>query len=346
MSEEARLTRRNRPRLARASLALLAAAAAGASPAAAAEAAPIDVELARLAARVGGTVGLAALDLGTGRRVALRGEESFPLASAVKVPIAVATLQQVERGELGLDELITVEPSDLRPGSLITERFEPRELRLTVRHLLRLSIEVSDNTATDLLLRRIGGPEAVALAMSDLGISGFEIRRTVLEAILAYDALDDAFATTPFSIERYLELVAQVSPERATAAAGAALAEANSGTPEAIVALLARLWRGEVLRAEHRELIRTAMSSAVNQRRIGGMLPPGVPPPAHKTGTLLGGGLVTAVDAGVVELPGSRGPLAIAVFVEGSTEPLVEVERSMAQISRTVVDHFLLAAGE
>lgn len=96
----------------------------------------LEREIARLATVAGGTVGAGVLHLETGRRVTLNGAERFPMASTYKVPIAVQLLTRVDRGDVRLDEMVSLQPSDLHPGSgTLTELFNKPGVALSVRNL-------------------------------------------------------------------------------------------------------------------------------------------------------------------------------------------------------------------
>src|SRR5213592_2765926 len=84
-----------------------------------------DPGLARLAPLAGGTVGVAAVHLESGREVYFNRVEPFPMASTYKVPIAVQLLTRIDQGEARLDSLIALTPADLHPGSgTLTELFD------------------------------------------------------------------------------------------------------------------------------------------------------------------------------------------------------------------------------
>ena len=132
----------------------------------------LEREIVRISKVAGGTVGASAIHLETGRRVSLNSGDRFPMASSYKVPIAVQLLTRVDQGEIKLDQMIEIKPSDLHPGSgTLTDLFNKPGLALSVRNLLELMLLISDNSATDVVLRLAGGPEAVTARMRALGIA-------------------------------------------------------------------------------------------------------------------------------------------------------------------------------
>jgi beta-lactamase class A len=107
-----------------------------------------------LAAAHHGVVGYTVVDIDTGERMELRGDETFPTASLIKVPILVTVYDLVDRGQLALDDPITLLKIDKVPGSGLLQFMHDRSV-VTVHDAAWLMITISDNTATNLLLDRI-----------------------------------------------------------------------------------------------------------------------------------------------------------------------------------------------
>src|ERR1700730_13965266 len=144
----------------------------------------LEREVVRLAKITDGVVGLSALHIESNRRLTLRGEDRFPMASSFKVPIAVQLLARVDRGEVRLDQMVNIEPHDLHPGSgTLTSLFSKPGVSLSLRNLVELMLLVSDNSATDIVLRLAGGPDAVTAKMRELGIAGININRPTVNLI-------------------------------------------------------------------------------------------------------------------------------------------------------------------
>ena len=101
-----------------------------------------------------GVVGYSVLDVDTGERLSRRGDETFPTASLIKVPILVTVFDLVEQGQLSLDDQLTLLKIDKVPGSGNLQ-FMHDNAMLTVRDAAWLMSVTSDNTATNLLLDRI-----------------------------------------------------------------------------------------------------------------------------------------------------------------------------------------------
>src|SRR5205085_3263576 len=102
-----------------------------------------------IARKTDGTVGIAALHLGTRHLGAMNGDERFPLASVCKVPIAMHILGLVDEGKLSVNEDIEVLPRDVFSGvSQIAPRW-PNQKRFRRREMLELMVARSDNTAEE-----------------------------------------------------------------------------------------------------------------------------------------------------------------------------------------------------
>ncbi|VXB14739.1 class A beta-lactamase [Brevundimonas sp. G8] len=103
----------------------------------------------------GGRLGVAALDVGSQRRVSWRGQERFAFCSTFKAFLAVATLERVQREEEQLDRAVAVTRADMIPHAPVTEKAIGRTL--TIRELMQAAVEVSDNPAANILIREMGG---------------------------------------------------------------------------------------------------------------------------------------------------------------------------------------------
>jgi beta-lactamase class A len=111
--------------------------------------------LSDLEERHGGRLGVAALDVGSQRRLSWRGQERFAFCSTFKAFLAVATLQRVQREEEDLDRAVAVTRADMIPHAPVTEKAIGRTLM--IRELMQAAVELSDNPAANILIREMGG---------------------------------------------------------------------------------------------------------------------------------------------------------------------------------------------
>jgi beta-lactamase class A len=90
----------------------------------------------------------------------------------------VELLTRVDRGERSLDEMIALTSADIHPGSgTLSQLFQVPGIALSLRNLMELMLLISDNSATDVVLREAGGGEAVTARMRALGIEGIRVDR-------------------------------------------------------------------------------------------------------------------------------------------------------------------------
>lgn len=170
-----------------------------------------------LAAAHHGIVGYTVLDLGSGARLTRKGDETFPTASLIKVGILVTVFDLVEKGMLSLDDPLTVLKIDKVPGAGALQ-FLHDGITITVRDAAWLMSTVSDNTATNLLLDRIG-IRTVWQKMEGLGLPHSKVHAKVFkrETSVAPDssAKYGLGVTTPNEMAHLFELMAEgraVSP--------------------------------------------------------------------------------------------------------------------------------------
>lgn len=299
----------------------------------------LERELARIATLAKGKVGICALHLESGKQVSLNVQERFPMASTVKVAIAVQLFTLIEQGKLSLMTMVDLQPSDLHPGSgTLDVLFAKPGVQLSVQNLLELMMVISDNSATDILLRLVGGTEAVQKRVNALGIQGMSIDRTIIQLLADLDGITLP-PTHQWTLGFYARLDSATTPDiKQKASRKLATDPRDTSTPEAMVNLLTQIYRGTAIKPESRALLLGVMERCRGgAARLKGYLPPNTVI-AHKTGSLNG---IATDDVGIITLPDEAGHIAIAVFVGDSPMPLADREQVIAQSARAIYDFFL-----
>lgn len=138
-----------------------------------------------------GTMGIAWKDLSSREEFFHNPDEVFPAASIIKINILIELLRQADKKDLSLNEELLVTNSQKVGGAGVLHAFDS-EIRLSLRDLAALMIIVSDNTATNLIINRIGIGKINSLAF-DLGLSGTVLGRT----FMTHPNLPPANFTTP-----------------------------------------------------------------------------------------------------------------------------------------------------
>ena len=300
----------------------------------------LEQQLDRVARTTDGVVGLSATHIESGRTISLRGTESFPMASAFKLPVAVQIMSLVDEGKLTLEKMIPLGPVDLHPGSgKLSELFFHPGVSLSVSNLMELMLVISDNTAADIMLREAGGPAVVTARMKTLGLNGIRIDRSTALLISAFQGAKNIPPESDWNRDMWDKLYEAV-PEREHMAARRAETRdpRDTSTPDDMTRLLVRLWKKDALTPQSSATLLDVMDRCQSGKsRIKGMLPL-VTPVAHKTGSL--GGIVN--DVGIITLPGDAGHVALSVFTKASGKPEEFSEKAIAEIARTVYDFFVL----
>ncbi len=127
-----------------------------------------DEQFAAIEKGIGGRLGVAALDTGTGRRLGYRSQEPFPMCSTFKFLLAACILRRVDGKIEDLDRPIAYTQKDLLEYAPTT-RAHVQKGAMTVGELCAAAVEVSDNTAANLLLAQIGGPGGLTQFIHSLG---------------------------------------------------------------------------------------------------------------------------------------------------------------------------------
>jgi beta-lactamase class A len=303
----------------------------------------LEREIDRLARTGGGRMGVAAIHLETGRSVYLNRDERFPMASSYKVPIAVQLLTRVDRGEVRLDSMIAFKESDLHPGSgTLAELFDDPGVSLSLRNFLELMLLISDNSATDVVLRTAGGGKVVTDRMRALGINGINVDRPTVRLIGDWAGWRDLPPDDQMTPSAVRQSARGITPQQRDSASAAFDRDPrDTASPEGMATLLQKIWRGEALSPASTQLLLDIMTrSTTGGARIKGILPPSVSV-AHKTGTIGG----TTNDVGIITLPDNAGHVITVVMVKSSQLPVETRERAIAQVARAIYDYFLFNPG-
>jgi beta-lactamase class A len=137
-----------------------------------------------------GVLGVAILDLGSGRSFFLHEDEVFPQASSIKIAVLAELYHQAQTGKLKLNDVYTVQASDLVPDSDVMGGLTPGVTRLTLRDLATMVMAVSDNSATNVLIDRVGMENVNALMVS-LGLKQTRLRRKMMDLRAAQEGREN-----------------------------------------------------------------------------------------------------------------------------------------------------------
>ena len=149
-----------------------------------------------------GVLGVAILDLSTGQKYLFHADEVLPTASSIKIAILAEFYRQVQQGKLKFSDPYTLQQSDLVGGSGIAQALTAGVTRLTLRDVAALMISVSDNSATNIIIDRVGMDNVNAL-LDSLGLSHTRLRRKMMDLKAAAEGRENV--ATPREMMTLLE---------------------------------------------------------------------------------------------------------------------------------------------
>ena len=256
--------------------------------------------LAGLESRHGGRLGVFALDTGNGERLAHRADERFPMCSTFKMLLVAAVLARVDAGGERLDRRVAYHKTDLLPYAPIT-RANLGVGSMTVRALCAAAIEFSDNTAANLLLAALGGPERVTIYARSLG-----------DTMTRLDRNEPALNSAEPGDER------------------------DTTTPAAMATTLRKLSIGSALSPSSRRALQAWLlgcRTGVDSLRAG-------VPAFWRVGDKTGSGAHATVNDIAVFYPPRRAPIFVTAYYTGSSASSDPRDEVLADVGRIVVTTF------
>ena len=171
-----------------------------------------------------GSMGVAILDLTSGQKFLLHADDVFAQASSIKIAVLLELYRQAQPGKLKLTDLYTVQASDLVQDSDIMNGLTPGVTKVTLRDVATMMVAVSDNSATNVLIDRVGMENVNAL-LDSLGLTHTRLRRKMMDMKAASEGRE------------------------------------NISTPHEMMTLLGDLYRGKVLNKEMTDDFFTMLST-------------------------------------------------------------------------------------
>ena len=255
-------------------------------------------QIAAIEARLGGRMGIAALDTGSGKRLDYRAEERFPMCSTFKFLAAAAVLKRVDEKQDQLDRFVSYDAKDILEYAPVTKA-HLKEGGMTLGALCEAAIEQSDNTAGNLLLNAIGGPS---------GLTNFA--RTLGDRVTRLD---------------------RIEPELNSAIPGD---ERDTTTPAAISSDMRSLLLGDALS----ETSRRQLDDWLQRNQTGGpMIRAGVPK-TWSVGDKTGRGANGATNDIAIMRPPGRAPILLAIYSVGSPATANDRAAAIAEVAKIVAE--------
>ncbi len=265
-------------------------------------------ELSQIIVKHNATVGIAIKGVESKDTLSINGNMKMPMMSVFKFHIALAVLNEVDKGKLSLNQKIFIKKEDLKEDtwSPIRDEFPNGNMDLTVDQLLRYTVSHSDNNGCDILLELIGGTQIVQKFINKVGIKDFVIKMN-----------EDQMRTWE---NLYI----------------------NTTTPIATTELLDRFYKGKVLKKATTKYLYQLMvecSRGITWMKAG--LPEGTEL-AHRTGisgTNDNNLRVAMNDIGIIKLPKGK-HFILSIYLKNITESRENTEKIIADITKVTWDCF------
>jgi D-alanyl-D-alanine carboxypeptidase (penicillin-binding protein 5/6)/beta-lactamase class A len=267
----------------------------------------LEDRLAPLAKAHKGKVAIAVKHLDTGVGFTLNGDEAMPTASLIKFPLLIEVYWQVAEGKLKLTDMLTLREADKVPGSGILTYHFSEGATFSLKDCCRLMIAFSDNTATNMVLDKIGIP-STNKRMDGLGCPNTRINAKV-----------------------FLGAKTSIAPERSKRFG------LGSTTANEMIKLLELVHQGKLVSKEACKEMLEHLKKCEDKDCFPRLLPEKTVV-AHKTGAVAG----IRTDAGIIYTPG--GPVAVCVLTEENEDKAYRPDNAgnvlCRRVAREVYDYF------
>ena len=266
-----------------------------------------DIE--RITASVNATWGIYVKSLQTGEEIAINADRQMDTMSVIKIPLMAEVFEQIKAGRFALTDKYTLAKGDIVSGTGILRSLDVGDT-ITVKDLVTLMIIVSDNTATDVLYRMVGGPDAVNKRMEAQGL------KSTRAPGIAQDWFT-ALNTSPSRDQFHRE----------------AKHPFGLSTPREIGSLLEQMERGALVDKASSDLMLQIMRGQLYRTRIPRYLS-GYRVP-HKTGDFLP---YIGNDVGVLEADGRT--IVISIFTANHFGSGERLEEAIGRVAEKVGDYY------
>ena len=269
----------------------------------------LKVKIEKIIENTSGKIGVTVMDIESKDTLTLNNQIKYPMQSVYKFPLALAVLNQVDKGKLSLKQKIRLDKNNLikNTWSPLRVKYSKVDTSITLDEILNYTVSKSDNNGCDILFNLVGGTKAVNRYIHNMGVTNISIAETEKEMHKAWDV--------QFK---------------------------NWCYPNAMAQLLYKFYNGEILSNDSRNYLMNIMINTVSDsNRIKGLLPQGTVV-AHKTGTSdtnKDGVTAATNDAGIITLPNGH-HVILVVFVSNSKDNDKIRNEVIAEIGKAVWDAF------
>jgi beta-lactamase class A len=313
----------------------------------------LDGELSRFAGPGGPYhTGIYVKHMTTGETASVRGDDRFDSASTIKLVAMVMAYQMQDQHKLNLADRYTIKASDMRGGSGIF-RYHDLGLNPTLRDVITEMVITSDNSATDIMIGKVGGKDAINAWLKQNGYQTLQLKNTIYTVFRRrYELIDPKYAAlTPEDVfalmggppaftEPRRDMIKRVNDEGAAKDVNGLQFKRRTNeddwlavvSPNEIGKLLEGI-EGDTIasKAACEEMKRIMLAQQAGQRKIPHFLSVRV---AHKTGET--GGVTN--DVGMIYA--KSGPIIVSFYTGLYTGLAAEADDRLGQVARLIVEYF------
>jgi beta-lactamase class A len=275
-----------------------------------------------------------AKQLSTGREIAIRADVPMNTASVIKIPVMILAYRDADAGRLNLDERYTIRPEDLRRGTGLLQTFAVG-LQPTLRDLITQMIVTSDNSATDIMIGKVG-LDRVNRMLDSLGYRDTRLRMSIGQTFRAvFVEADPKFAslTDREVYERGFPNDSGAG-RRMTAFVLDSTKWLGRTTARESSRLLEQLERGQLASArstaEMRRILMQQLYASRLPQRVRSRVAMG-----HKTGDWPP---FLANDVGIMYAPAPAGAIVMSVFTNANTGSFFDLEATEGRVAEDILN--------
>ena len=289
-------------------------------------------EIEKVASGLNGTLGAAIKDLVDGEEIHVNSAEWFPTASTFKIFILVELFKQVQEGKLDLNDRLTVRADFQAPGGGVLKDWQPG-LQPTIKDLATVMIQISDNTATDMLFDKLG-IHNINQTLQEFGYDEINVVLTAKEILFSLVGLDQE----DLSDKAWPDILAEFERRRGHSEYNlngkydSDQKDNNIATPRCVTRLVSDLYDGKVINREASEGIIAIMKRQLYRNQIHKYLPKHVVV-SNKPGGVEG----VRADSGIVF---ADRPFVITCFTK-NLEKVTDGEEAIARVSKIAYDYIM-----
>lgn len=287
-------------------------------------------------------IGVAAINLESGKTIRYHAYDQFQMASTVKVPIAIYLMHLAQNNQINLDKMIVIEPGDLVMGSGLMGYFLSKPgLSISIYNMFEPMIAISDNSATDIILKEIGGPSAVYKYLQKNDLQDIKITRSIEQLYADSSGLTAWPKRTTLKLSDRVKIIKNIPDEIKIKAYEKFYVDSrDTATPIDMELLMMKLYNKKLLNDKYTKILMDVLNKD-SFSRVRSTLPKGSTL-ASKTGTWWdnsssGKKYNYMGEVGIISLPKDTGHIVFAIYIKSDQSNLEKQKKAMKDIAKLIL---------